>query len=362
MIYLYDPEITKEDIRNVNKALNKKWLSGNSPIVKEFEEKLARYLGVKYVSSCSSGTAGLHLALLGLDIKSEDEVIMPSLSYIATANSVKYVGAKPVFVDVNHDTWQLDTSKIEEKITEKTKAIMPVHLYGGVPDLNKISKIAKKYNLRVIHDAAEALGSKFNNKNSTNFKDVSVVSFFPNKIMTTGEGGAVITNNKKIYSLVENLKSQGLKDNTEYLHSHIGFNYRMNALSSALGISQIKRIKKNISLKEDLYKNYKKELEPLGFQFQKFENKSTSSFWLISVLVPKNISKNNLKQHLYKNTIETRNIFYPLHKQPPYISKFNTHELNISEKISKYGLSLPSSPTLKESEFNKIIKTIKNFV
>ena len=150
MIYLYDPDINTEDIKNVNRALNKKWLSGNSPIIKEFENKLADFLGVKYVSTCSSGTAGLHLALLGLGIKAEDEVIMPSLSYIATANSVKYVGAKPVFVDVDYQTWQLDPYKIEAKINSKTKAIMPVHLYGGVPNLNEISKIAKKFNLKIV--------------------------------------------------------------------------------------------------------------------------------------------------------------------------------------------------------------------
>ena len=151
----------------------------------------------------------MHLALLGLGIKAEDEVIMPSLSYIATANSVKYVGAKPVFVDVDYQTWQIDPYKIEAKINSKTKAIMPVHLYGGVPNLNEISKIAKKFNLKIIHDSAEA-GSKFDSKYSTNFKDASVISFFPNKIMTTGEGGALCTNNKSIYEMSEKLKSQGL--------------------------------------------------------------------------------------------------------------------------------------------------------
>jgi perosamine synthetase len=362
MIYLYNPEVTKEDIRSVNKALSKKWLSGNSPIIKEFEEKLAHFLDVKYVSTCSSGTAGLHLALLGLDIKDGDEVIMPSLSYIATANSVTYVGAKPVFVDVDERTWQLDTSKIEREITKKTKAIMPVHLYGGVPNLNEISKIANKYNLKIVHDSAEGLGSKFKNTHATNFKDISVVSFFPNKIMTTGEGGAVITNNKKVYKLIEKLKSQGLKNKTEYLHSHIGYNYRMNALSASLGASQINRINKNIQLKKKLYTDYKRELEPLGFTFQEFEDKSTSSYWLISALIPKNISKKNFKKFLYENKIETRNIFYPLHKQPPYINNDQNGFLESSEKISKFGLSLPSSPTLTEPEFKKIIKTIKNYV
>ena len=362
MIYLYDPEITNEDIQSVNNALKNKWLSGNSPVVKEFENKLASYLDVKYVSSCSSGTSGLHLALLGLDIKSGDEVIMPSLSYIATANSVKYIGAKPVFVDVNYRTWQIDPIKIESAITKKTKAIMPVHLYGGVPNINEINKIARAYNLKVIHDSAEALGSKYNNKFSTNYHDVSVLSFFPNKIMTTGEGGAVVTNSKKIYSIVENLKSQGLKNNREYFHSHIGYNYRITALAAAIGIPQIKRISKNINLKKEIFNNYKLELEPLGFQFQEFENNSNSSYWLTSILVPNQISKINLKKFLTKNKIETRNVFYPLHKQPPYINNKNNQIFRNSEHISNLGLCLPSSPTLTKLEFDKIVKTIKNFV
>ena len=362
MIYLYDPEITSKDISNVTSALKKKWLSGNTPVVKEFENKLAKYLGVKYVSSCSSGTSALHLALLASSIREGDEVIMPTLSYIATANAVKYVGAKPVFVDVDSRTWQINPEEIEKNISKKTKAIMPVHLYGGVPDLESISKIAIRYKLKVVHDAAEALGSKYKNKFSTNFKDISIISFFPNKIMTTGEGGAVISNNKKDYQLIENLKSQGLKGSVEYFHSHVGFNYRLNSLSAALGLSQIDRIEKNIKAKKILFEKYKKALEPIGFIFQNFEKNSNSSYWLVPTLVPQNVSRDKLKNHLFKNNIETRNIFYPLHKQIPYLNNSAKLSFEISESISHKGLCLPSSPSLKDEEFNKIIKSIKNYV
>ena len=362
MIYLYDPEITRKDISNVNKALNKKWLSGNTPVVKEFEKKLAGYLGVKYVSSCSSGTSALHLALLANSVGEGDEVIMPTLSYIATANAVKYVGANPVFVDVDINTWQINTSEIEKNITKKTKAIMPVHLYGGVPDLESISKIANSYKLKVIHDTAEALGSKYKNKFSTNFKDISILSFFPNKIMTTGEGGAVITNNKKEFQLIEKLKSQGLRGDVDYIHSQIGYNYRLNSLSAALGLSQIDRIEKNIKSKKILFEKYRSALEPLGFIFQNFEKNTNSSYWLVSTLVPKNISRDKLKTFLYKNNIETRNIFFPLHKQIPYKINNSNQKYEISESISNKGLCLPSSPNLTDKEFNKIIKSIKNYV
>ena len=179
---------------------------------------------------------------MSLDIGVGDEVIMPSLSYIATANSVSYVGAKPVFVDVDSKTWQIDTNKIEEKITKKTKALMPVHLYGVVPDLEKINHLASKYNLKIIHDSAEAMGSKYKNKFSTNYKDISILSFFPINY-NNGEGGALCTNNKEIYTQAQKLKGQGLQGKKEYVHSVIGYNYRLNSMSAALGVPQIKELK-----------------------------------------------------------------------------------------------------------------------
>ena len=362
MIRLYDPEVTSKDISIVLKTLEKKWLSGNTPIIKEFEEKLANFLGVKYVSSCSSGTSALHLALLSLGLSPGDEVIMPSLSYIATANAVSYVGGKSVFVDVNANTWQVDVKQIENSITKKTKAIIPVHLYGGVPDLKSISSIAKKYNLKIVHDSAEALGSKFQKKFSTNFRDVSILSFFPNKVITTGEGGAVCTNNRSIYEKIEKLKSQGLKGKVEYLHSDIGYNYRMSSMSAALGVSQVDRITKYIKMKEKLFKNYQKELTPFGFRFQQFNLNTTPSYWLIACIVPEGKSRNALKSYLYEKNIETRNIFIPLHLQPPYKKSFNKNTFRNSTYISKNGICLPSSPNLSDKEFKKIIKSIKNYL
>lgn len=361
MIKVYQPKITNEDITYVTDTLKKGWLSGNTPIIKEFEEALSNYLGVKYVSSCSSGTAALHLSLLGLGIGPGDEVIMPSLSYIATANAVSYVGAIPVFIDVDSSTWQMDPQLIERKITKNTKAIMPVHLYGGVPDLTSIQKIANKYTLKIVHDSAEALGSKFDNKYSTNFKDVSILSFFPNKVITTGEGGAVCTNNKNLYETIEKFKSQSLKGSVEYLHSDIGYNYRMSSMSASLGFPQIKRIDDYVSKKRKLYEEYKSELEPIGFEFQNFNSESESSYWLIATKVPKNMSRNNLKKHLFSNQVETRNIFIPLHLQPPYKHLLNSDSFKSSVDISRRGICLPSSPDLSKKEFKLVINTIKNY-
>ena len=359
MIKLYDPDIKKSDIESVLKSLKSKDLSGNTETVKSFEKKLSEFLGVKYVSSCSSGTAALHLALLCTGIKKGDEVIMPNLSYIATANAVTYVGGVPVFIDVDQKTWQIDVDKIEMHITKNTKAIMPVHLYGVVPELDKINRLAKKYNLKVIHDSAEALGSKYKKKYSTNFKNVSILSFFPNKIITTGEGGALCTNDKSIYEMSENLKSQGLQGKKEYFHSHIGYNYRMSSMSAALGLPQIDRIKENIEKKKKLYEKYKLALEPEGFTFQNLSINSNSSYWLIACLVPKKISRNALKNYLFNNGIETRNVFIPLDKQLPYKHLNKKKGFPNSNFISSRGICLPSTPSLSNRDFQHIIKTIK---
>ena len=361
MIKLYDPDIKNSDIESVIKSLKRKDFSGNTKTVKTFEKELSKFLGIKYVSSCSSGTAALHLALLSTGIKRNDEVIMPNLSYIATANAVTYVGGIPVFIDVDIKTWQIDVDKIEMNITKKTKAIMPVHLYGMVPELDKINLLAKKYNLKVIHDSAEALGSKFNNRYSTNFRNVSILSFFPNKIITTGEGGALCTNDKSIYEMSEKLKSQGLQGKKEYFHSDIGYNYRMPAMSAALGIPQISRIEKNIEKKKKLYDKYKHALEAEGFIFQNLSINSNSSYWLIPCLVPERISRNAFKNYLYKNGIETRNVFIPLNKQLPYKHLYKKVEFPNSNLISSRGICLPSSPNLSNNDFQHIIKTIKCF-
>lgn len=360
MINLYDPEILDEDIHSVMSALQNKYLSGNSKPVKEFETSLSNYLGVKYVSSCSSGTAALHLALLSMDISHGDEVIMPALSYIATANAVKYVGGVPVFIDVDDSTWQIDIEKIENKITKKTKAIMPVHLYGNIPDLDSIAVLAEKYNLKIIHDSAEALGSKYKDTFSTNIQDVSILSFFPNKVITTGEGGAVCTNNKNIYNFVEKLKSQGLDGDREYFHSHIGYNYRMSGLSAALGIPQIKRIEDNITRKKLLFDKYKFELNKLGFKFQEVHKEVSSSFWLIATLMPESHSRDEFKTSLFGNGIETRNVFIPLSEQVPYKTSDKNNLFPNALDISERGICLPSSPGLNDKDFNFIIKTIKN--
>lgn len=360
MINFYEPIISKNDIEMVQKTIKSKMISGNNPIVIEFEKLLTKFLGVKYVAVCSSGTAALHLALLANNIGKNDEVIMPSFSYIATANAVKYTGAKAVFVDVDKNTWQIDHNLIESKISNKTKAILPVHLYGGVPDLKNLNKIAKKYNLKIIHDAAESLGAEYLGIKTGSQGNASIFSFFPNKIITTGEGGMVSTNNKIIYEKVIKLRSQGLKGNIEYVHDEIGFNYRMTAISAALGISQLSAISKKLIIREEQHQYYKEELN----NFVEFQNnlpEVKSSYWLTVVKLSSSKSRNNLKTYLKEKGIETRNSFFPLHLQPVEKNTTN-YNLPITEDLSKKTLCLPSSPILRKSDLDYIIKNIKYFI
>jgi len=359
MINFYEPIISNKDVKSVEKVIQKKMISGNNIIVSDFEEALAKFLDVKYVSVCSSGTSALHLALLALNLKQDDEVIMPSFSYIATSNSVKYVGAKPIYVDIDPETWQLDHNLIKSSITNKTKAIMPVHLYGGIPNIKEINQVAKEYNISLIHDAAESLGSKYLDKSSGALKDVSIFSFFPNKIITTGEGGMVSTNKKFIYEKVRKLRSQGLAGREEYVHDEIGYNYRMTALSAALGMSQLSEINNKLLIRKEQHEYYKEKLRDYVC-FQKNLKEVDSSNWL-TVLKLKNYKERiGLKKHLNNLKIETRNSFYPLHKQPVE-KKIKKPQLSITEDISNKTLCIPSSPALKKNEVDFIIKSIKYF-
>ena len=361
MIKLYEPKIYKEDIDLVNKTLEEGWISGNSPIVKEFENKMKEFNEVDYCLVTSSGTSALHLALLGCELKEKDEVIMPSLSYIATANAVSYFGGVPVFVDVNKEDFQINIEKIEEKITNKTKAIMPVHLYGGVPDLESIEKIASHYDLKIIHDSAEALGSLYKSKHSVSFKDVGIISFFPNKVITTGEGGAILTNNKSIYDYCLKLRSQGLVENTDYIHDVIGYNYRISALSAALGYNQIDKVFDHVKIKAEIFNTYKSELEDFDITFQSSNEDVSPSCWLTVAIFPERVEIDKIQKFLQDENIETRRVFYPLHLQSPYL-KNQQENFETSEKIYKSGLCLPTYPDLAKKELDYIIEKIKIFM
>lgn len=357
-----NPFLDEHEIELLNECIISGWVSSGGPFVNKFEDLVAEHTGTKYAISCSSGTSGLHLTLLANDIGPGDEVIVPTLTFIATANAVSYTGAKPVFVDCNINTWNIDPTLIKESITAKTKAIIPVHLYGLPADMDLINQIAKEHNLLVIEDASEAQGAKYKNKMVGSLADMAVFSFFGNKIITTGEGGMIVTNDKYLAEKCRILRDHGMTKERRYWHQVLGYNYRMTNMQAAIGVAQMAKIGKIIEKKKQIAKEYKEILgQSKAIIFPAEENFSENIFWLFTILIKKEIlgiNANELMQIMQKNNVDTRPIFPPIHTQPIYKS---SETLNISEKIHSMGITLPSSYDLKNKDIQKISDIILNY-
>ncbi|OGT40905.1 MAG: perosamine synthetase [Gammaproteobacteria bacterium RIFCSPHIGHO2_12_FULL_36_30] len=357
---IYKPYLVGNEKKYVNQCIESSWISSHGEFIDKFETAFSEYLGMKYALSCSNGTVALHLALLALDLGVGDEVILPSLTYVATANAVKYIGATPVFIDSEQQYFQIDPDKIESSITEKTRAIIVVHLYGHASQMDQICNIAKKYNLFLIEDCAEAIGSKFNNKFVGTFGDVSTFSFFGNKTITTGEGGMVLTNNKNIAESVAKYKGQGVSKTVKYFHDVVGYNYRMTNICCAIGLAQLENINEILKKKNKIAQTYKKALSGVeGIYFHEEQTGTLHTFWLVSIVLNNNIKRDNLINFLMKNEIETRPFFVPMHKLP--IHKKNIH-LPVAERLSLQGINLPSYPELNDEDIQKISSKIIEFI
>jgi perosamine synthetase len=258
-IPVYQPLLDGNEKKYVIDCLDSTWISSRGKYITEFEQQYARYLGVKHAASVSNGTVALHLALMALGIGPGDEVIVPTLTYIASVNAITYTGAVPIFADSERDYWQLDLKGIEKLITPHTRAIMAVHLYGAACDMPAIMEIAQKYNIFVIEDCAEAIGTKIGNQYVGSFGDIATFSFFGNKTITTGEGGMVITNDETLYNRCIHLKGQGLAKYRQYWHDIIGYNYRMTNICAAIGLAQLEKIESIILKKHQIAEWYKKK-------------------------------------------------------------------------------------------------------
>jgi len=357
------PNLGREELNNVTQAVKSGWISWRGKYIEKFEREFAKYLGVKYATTVSSGTTGLHLALLSLGIKKGDEVIIPDMTYVATANAVAYVGATPVMVDVEFDYWCIGPKAILKAITKKTKAIIPVHLYGNAAEMKEILKIAKKYNLFVIEDAAESLGAEYRGKRVGGFGDIGVFSFFANKIITTGEGGMIATDSRKIYERVNFFKNQAHIPENSYWHTKIGFNYRMTNLQAAVGCGQMRKLDLLINKKRKIFKWYKKHLSDLKDITLNEQRKNTKSvYWMSSLVLGESIrkksSRDNLMKLLKKDGIETRPFFYLVSKMPMYHKERSYANLT-AHNLSQNGLNLPSGTTLTEKDVEFVCGALK---
>ena len=361
-ISVHTPEISKDDLFSVYNAIKSKEISGQSKTVKIFEKEFAKWQGTKYAVSVTSGTAALFLAVKVLNLKQNDEVLISSNTNIATALAAYHNNLKIIPIDSNLDTWNLDESIIEEKITKRTKAIIPVHFLGNPVNMKLIKKISNKYNLKIIEDCAESHGAKFFKKKLGTFGDMGCYSFYSNKVITTGEGGMVVTNNKKYYEELQSLKNLYF-GKLRFFHKKPGYNFRMGGLQAALGISQLKRIKHILKRKRMIFENYKKFLANVkGIKLQKILKNTESAYWMIGIYIDPNLygkKKSVLQEILKRNLIETRDFFFPLNKQPFLTNKKITQTCKNSKLLWDNSLYLPSSNDLKIKEIKLICEIIK---
>jgi perosamine synthetase len=367
-ISIYDQKFGGNELKYVSNCLKTGWISSVGNYISLFEKKFSTIFKNKFSLTVSSGTTGLQLALKAIGIKEGDEVIVPNLTFAATANSVIHAGAIPVFADIDKNSYNISPKSIEFKITSKTKAIICVHLYGQPCDMVQIKKIAKKNKLYLVEDCAEALGSKYKRKFISSFGDVSVFSFFGNKTLTTGEGGMLVTSKKEIFLKAKSLRDHGMDTKKKYWHNEVGFNFRMTNLQAAVGLAQLEKIDKIINKKIKIAKIYKKEIEKIN---KNIDNKIIlpaslagcyNTFWLYNIRI-KNFSetdRDKLILRLQEVGVESRNFFYPMSRMKiykKYLKKFETFPN--SDEVYQNGICLPSSPYLKYNEIAYIVRELQ---
>ena len=366
------PKIFKQEKINVKYCLDSSWISSEGKFVKKFEEKFSKYNKRLYGVAVSSGTAALEIGMKSLNLKKGDEVIIPTFSIISTALCVIKLGLKPVLVDSDLNTWNMDSSQVIKKISNKTKAIVITHIYGFPVDMKNILRIAKKRNIKIIEDAAEMIGQTYYKKKCGSFGDISIFSFYANKHITTGEGGMLLTNSKKLYEKCKSLRNLCFgRGNDRFNHDDIGWNYRMTNLQAAVGCGQLKNINRIIKRKREIGKRYISILKKCNKIFIQPNNLhyARNIFWVFGILLKRSskISRDNIIKKLLNNNIQTRNFFYPMHKQKIFtkLKLFSKRKhFRNAEYLSKYGFYLPSGLGISNKEIdivgNTLLKILEN--
>lgn len=367
-IWLSSPHMCGKEQEFINDAFAENWIAPLGPNVSGFEIDIATYLGdSSHVAALSSGTSAIHLALILLGIKKDDEVICQSFTFSASANPIVYLGATPIFVDSEKQTWNLCPEQLEIAIKDrikkgkKPKAIIAVHLYGMPYNVEKIVKIAKTYNIPVIEDSAEALGSSFNGRKCGTFGDISILSFNGNKIITTSGGGALVSKNKDIKDKAIFLATQARDKDISYLHSNIGYNYRMSNVLAGIGRGQMTVLNSYVTKRRQNYDYYKKNLESIDtIEFLEESNGHYSNRWLSCILTPSLEVREGLRLLLEDENIESRPLWKPMHQQPIF-KDVPSYINGVSDDLFERGLCLPSGSNLSENQLNKIISIIKSY-
>ncbi len=360
-ISLSSPDITESEIEMVNNVLRTKHLS-MGPYVADFEKELADYIGCKHSVAVNSGTSALHLCMRAIGLKDGDEVITSPFSFISSSNCILFERGVPLFVDIDPLTMNMDPAGIEEKITEKTKAILPVHIFGQPCDMAPIMKIAEEHDLVVIEDACEAIGAEYMNKKVGTFGLASTFAFYPNKQMTTGEGGMVVTDDDEVAKLCRSMRNQGRSESNIWLaHERLGYNYRMDEISAALGLGQIRRLEDMLALRKKVAETYNDHLSGQEHVEIPYVIPGVKMSWFVYVIrLSANADRNKLMEYLASVGIDTRPYFSPLHLQPFYRSEFGFAEgdFPVCESIAGSTLALPFHNNLSEDDIIYVCQSI----
>lgn len=356
-IQVSEPVLSGNELAYVTDCIRTNWISSQGAYVQRFEKMFTKYCDVPYALAVANGTVALHLALLALGIGEGDEVIVPDFTFAASINAIIYTGATPVLVDVCPDSWTIDPNAIERALTQRTKAIMPVHLYGHPCNMTAIMAIARDNRLLVVEDCAESLGSEYQGRQTGSFGDAAAFSFFGNKTITTGEGGMILFKDKEVARQAATLRDHGMSRERRYWHEVVGYNYRLTNIQAAIGVAQMERIDEFVSAKRRLGARYTKAFSDVKHVVLPPTSEGIiNSYWLYTIMLDKNseIQRNELIEKLLFNGIETRPVFSPLHGMPPYLRYASKDGYPVTDDIASRGMSLPSAVSLTDDEIENV--------
>ena len=357
-----EPRLDGNEEEYLLRAVRTNWISSAGGYIGDFENLFAEKVGAKHGVACANGTVALHLALATFGVGPGDEVVVPAFTMIASANAVTYTGAKPVFIDSEPETYNLDVSQLESKITERTRAIIPMHTYGHPADMDPVLNIAAKYNLFVLSDAAESHGAEYKGRLIGGLGDAAAYSFYANKIITCGEGGMVTTNNPEIAKSARSLRDHAFSDERHFWHKYLGFNYRMTNMQAAVGLAQTERFEFLVECRRRNAKLYNELLSSvLGLTLPPEKPWAKSVFWMYGILVQPEfgMSRDELRGQLAQRCIETRTFFIPIHLQPIYFNEHGHQFFPVAEMLCERGMYLPSASTLTPGDIEFVAQSIQ---
>jgi perosamine synthetase len=361
-IPLSGPDITQREKDLVMEVLESGHL-GLGPKMRQFEEMTAAYVGAKYAISCNSGTSGLHMLVHAMGIGEGDEVITTPFSFVASSNCILFERATPVFVDIDEKTYNMDIAQIEAKITERTKAILPVHVFGQPVNMDEIRRLADQYNLRVIEDSCEAIGATWNGDKVGRLGDAGVFAFYPNKQMTTGEGGIIVTDDEEIYKLCSSLRNQGRGEDGLWLsHVRLGWNYRMDEMSAALGVAQLERIDEILAARERVAASYLKIFSEVpGVIVPEIDPRAGMSWFVFVIRFAEQYDRDLIMERLSKRGIGCRPYFTPIHLQPFYVEQYGYKpgDFPVTERVGEGTLAIPFFNHLSEEQIDAVVEAVK---